>query len=317
MDAAIKTNGSETSNAKGPLVLPHPTDKSRLAAWNGTAFDLGDRLARVLAYDVAASGWTDELTRLHEETGGSDHFIDVASRIHAMEEVVRCTTARRSTILEIGCSSGFLLRDLIARLPGHRVVGSDYTRGTLESVGRRLPNVPLIQFDLTRCPLPDCFADVVILLNVLEHIDDHEAAAAQLFRIMRPGGATIIEVPAGASLYDIYDRVLMHHRRYDLPDLIRLLERSGFIIERRSHLGFFLFPGFYLSKRLNQVRYPAGAYIDEQTIVSKMIVATRKRSRVLGLVLAVERMLRRYIPYPRGIRCLVTCRKPGAASGAA
>ena len=137
------------------------------------------------------------------------------------------------------------------------VIGADYTRGTLDTLAPKVPGVPLLQFDLTQCPLPDCFADVVILLNVLEHIDDHEAAAAQLFRIMRPGGAVIIEVPAGSSLYDVYDRVLMHHRRYDLPDLVDLLERSGFIIERRSHLGFFLFPGFYLSKRLNQFRYPA------------------------------------------------------------
>jgi len=33
---------------------------------------------------------------------------------------------------------------------------------------------------------------------------------------LKPGGSAIIEVPAASSLYDIYDRVLMHRRRYDM-----------------------------------------------------------------------------------------------------
>ena len=142
-----------------------------------------------------------------------------------------------------------------------------------------MPGIPLIQFDLTRCPLPDNFADVVVLLNVLEHIGDHEAAVRHLFRITRPGGAVIIELPAGSSLFDVYDRVLMHHRRYDMPDLVGLLQRAGFVIERKSHLGFFLYPAFYLSKRLNQRRYPEGAAVNEQEIVAGMIAATKNRAR--------------------------------------
>jgi SAM-dependent methyltransferase len=295
---------------EGALSFPHPTDPLRTVAWNGAAFDVDGHAVRVLAYDVSASGWTDQLTHLLQEVAGSDHFIDVASRMHAVDEVTRCAGGRPSTILEIGCSSGFLLRELVARLPRSAILGSDYTRGTLEALAPRMSGIPLIQFDLTRCPLPDEVVDVAVLLNVLEHIGDHGTAVAQLFRIIRPGGAVVIEVPAGSSLFDVYDRLMMHQRRYDMPDLICLLCGAGFIIERRSHLGFFLYPLFYLTKRLNQFRHPERAAVNKEALVRGMIAVTRKSSPIMSLVMGLERILRSFVYLPRGVRCLVTCRKP-------
>lgn len=294
------------------LSLPDPADLTRAAVWNGEEFLMDGRRERVLSYDVAPSGWSDELTQLHEETGGSDHFIDVASREHAVAEIARCIRHDQSRIVEIGSSSGFLLADISRRLPQQFLIGTDYTGGTLRALAPRAPGIPLIQFDLTRCPLPDDFADIFVLLNVLEHIDDHESAIRHLFRVTRPGGAVIIEVPAGSSLFDIYDRVLMHRRRYDMANLIATLEQAGFTIDRQSHLGFFLYPAFYLSKRLNQMRYPKGAAVKEQQIVVNMIAATKKSSPLLGSIMKVERALRPHVYYPFGIRCLVTCRKPSA-----
>lgn len=296
--------------ANEPFRLPHPTDLSGTVTWNNGAFECDGSRVRVLAYDVSPSGWTDELTHLHEVTGGSDHFIDVASREHACAEVMRFMTNPGSAVLEVGCSSGFLLRELIARLPGRRVLGADYTRETLETLSKQLPDVPLIQFDLTRCPLPSNSVDVIVLLNVLEHIDDHETAVAQLFRIVRPGGAVIVEVPAGPSLFDVYDRVLMHHRRYAMRGLTKLVERHGFIVERRSHLGFFLYPAFCIAKRLNQMWYPVEGAADEQRLVGGMIKATRRSSALMNVVMRCEQVLRSHVYLPFGVRCLVTCCKP-------
>jgi SAM-dependent methyltransferase len=292
------------------LALPHPRDAGRAVVWDGAAFEVDGKAMRVLQYDVSASGWTDELTRLHEETSGSDHFMDVASRAHALSEVMRCTAGAPALVLEVGCSSGFLLREMLARMPQHRFLGADYTRGTLENLGKELPHVPLVQFDLTRCPLPTASIDVVVLLNVLEHIADHEAALAHLYRIIRPGGSIVLEVPASASLFDIYDRALMHHRRYDMRPLVNLIERAGFVVERRSHLGFFVFPVFSLAKRLNQIRYRNHGDVDAKHVVSHMIATSRRSNTLMNTVMDLERLLRRYVYLPWGIRCLVTGGKP-------
>lgn len=205
-----------------------------------------------------------------------------------------------------------MLADIRRRFPRHLLIGADYTAGTLRALARRMAGIPLIQFDLTSCPLPDNSADVVVLLNVLEHIGDHEAAVRHLFRMTRPGGAVVIELPAGSSLFDIYDRVLMHHRRYDMLGLVGLLRRAGFVIERKSHLGFFLYPAFYLSKWLNQRRYPEGAAVNEQKIVAGMIASTKNASLLMGLVMRFEEALRPYVYFPVGVRCLVTVRKPAS-----
>jgi hypothetical protein len=104
----------------------------------------------------------------------------------------------------------------------------------------------------------------------------------------------------------------MHRRRYAMSQLVKLLERCGFTIERRSHLGFILYPAFYLAKRLNQFRYPAGMTVDEQQIVADMIRATRSTSPAMNLVMAVEQILRPALYFPFGIRCLVTGRRQSA-----
>jgi SAM-dependent methyltransferase len=292
------------------IILPSPNsaNAAEQAAWTGQAFVLGTATKRILSYPVRESGWNDDIARFHRQEAASDHFIDIASRAHAMKEVKRSIAQTPSVILEIGCAAGHFLRELLQQLPEHIIIGSDYTLDTLQEVGSSIPSVPLLRFDLSQCPLPDDFADVVVLLNVLEHIEDDESAVAHLFRILRPGGIAIIEVPAKAALFDIYDRALMHFRRYDMHWLTRLLRKAGFTIESRSHLGFFLFPAFYLSKRLNQLRHPARADVDEMRTVSRMI-STTQSSSLMRYVMAAESALRQHVYLPVGIRCLVTCRK--------
>jgi len=294
------------------LVFPAPTG-SGVVHWSGEKFllDEGKRQVRVLSYGVDKSGWTDELTHLHEDAAGGDYFIDVASRTHALREIERSIEKIPSTILEVGCSSGFLLRDLVANFPRHTVVGADYTLDTLNALAPRFPGVPLLRFDLSRCPLPDAFADVVVLLNVLEHIEDDRSALAHLYRITAPGGHVIIELPAGPRLFDVYDRALMHFRRYEMLKLVELCQGAGFAIERRSHLGIFLYPLFYLTKRMNQFRFRNVDGPGAQAAVAKMINTTSKSPPLMNRIMRAEAAVREHVYLPFGIRCLVTCRKPG------
>jgi SAM-dependent methyltransferase len=285
-----------------------PPAGAATARWTGTAFTVGHESRRILAYGSAPSGWTDHLTDLHEATAGADHFIDVASRAHAVSEVIRVASRPDAVVLEVGISSGFLLNEMIARLPRARFIGADYTLGTLERAAQRLPqNIPLLQFDLTECPLPTASVDAVVLLNVLEHIEHDTTALAQVHRILKPRGAVIIEVPAGEKLYDQYDQALLHWRRYEMSTLIRRVTDAGFHIERRSHLGFFLYPGFYAAKKFGRAQETPGEALD--TRVSRSISWSRRLGVVASASLAFEARVRSFAYLPFGIRCLVTGRK--------
>lgn len=257
--------------------------------------------------DLADSGWTDELTELHEAEAGSDHYIDIASRGCALRWV-RNWVPLDALILDIGCSSGHMLRLLREELPHARLVGADYVSGPLTKLRRELPTAPLMQFDLTACPLKDACADAIIALNVLEHIPDDGKAIDEIFRILRPSGKAIIEVPAGPGLYDIYDRQLLHHRRYRMANLISQFERSGFQIVERSHLGFFLYPAFWLVKKWNRRYLAASGEEQRRRVVAS--IRTARRSGLMTTVMEYEATLRSRLPFPFGIRCLLVAEKP-------
>jgi SAM-dependent methyltransferase len=278
------------------------------AIWTGAQFLVSGECVRVLSFGAAASGWTEALTALHEVAAGREHFIDVASRAHALAQVKRAGRASSPVVLEVGCSSGYFLEELRAGMPQARIIGADYTLGTLHRLGRRLPDIPLLHFDLTQCPLPDQCIDVVVLLNVLEHIEDDAAAVAQVCRILRQGGSAIIEVPAGSHLYDSYDRGLMHFRRYDMIDLEAKLRAAGLTPTRRSHLGFTLFPAFWLTKKLSRLRGTNAIAPPQRDVVNAINLS--KRAGILGHgLMRFEAALRSRFYLPLGVRCLVTAQR--------
>ncbi len=294
---------------KLPFTLPPVTLGGTIPIWEGSGFRIGGQKTSVLEYSSNLCGWTDELTTLHEESAGSNHFIDCASRHYVLEQLLKYMKGLSSVVLEVGCSSGFMLRLIREYLPDAVVMGSDVICGALKQLASCMPEVPLFQFDLANCPLPDNCVDVVILLNVLEHIDDDKAAVQQIYRILKPGGIAIIEVPAGPHLYDIYDKMLLHRRRYTLSGLLDLVHKTGFDVLKQSHLGFFVYPGFSMIKRKNKhLSLSDDSAIQE--IVEKDIKNTGD-SRLLKFLMQIELLLGRWISYPFGIRCLVTCTKAG------
>ncbi|HUS07037.1 MAG TPA: methyltransferase domain-containing protein [Bryobacteraceae bacterium] len=290
------------------MTFPAPPGFAETPVWNGHHFQLGGKTFSVLAYETGTSNWSDELTQLHEDLSGEHHYIDVASREHTIGTLQRHLRVPSPVIMDIGCSSGFMLRDLRKRMPGAQLVGADYVARPLEKLSLALPDVPFLQFNLVTCPLPGNSADAVILLNVLEHIEDDFTAMQQTFRILKPGGIAVIELPAGPHLYDVYDKQLMHFRRYRMRGLLSSLRGTGFDILEKSHLGFFLYPAFAAVKLRNR-RYLSDSEQRRREIVAADIQRS-KSSPLLGAVMRLEGRLRRYVLYPFGIRCLVTCRKP-------
>ena len=211
-------------------------------------------------------------------------------------------------ILDIGCSSGFLIEKIKEALPNSFVIGTDVVMGPLANLAGTNPEIPLLHFDLTRCPLPDNSVDAVVLLNVLEHIENDALAIRQLYRILKPGGVAVIEVPAGPELYDIYDELLMHYRRYRLRDLRKLFLKEKFLILKQSHLGFFLYPGFFLVKQLRRLKRSKITEENISSMVSQSITQTGDNP-LFHALMKLELKLGAWLSYPFGIRCLITCKK--------
>jgi SAM-dependent methyltransferase len=276
--------------------------------WTGRGFVIGGRTFKVLCYDQSQSHWSDELTRLHEEECGSHHPIDIASRQRAVRSVLRWSVVPEPVVLDVGCSSGFLLEALRESLPRARILGADYIPELLERLAARLTDIPILQFDLRHCPLPDRSLDAVTCLNVLEHIDEDSKALRHIHRVLRPGGLAHVEVPAGPNLYDIYDEHLMHHRRYRLKDLRALAIAAGFKILEATHLGVLVYPAFAYVKRRNRALLRLTP--DEKKRIIAGQIRSTGSSPFLDLALKIESTLGNWVSFPIGIRCVLVLRKP-------
>ena len=142
---------------------------------------------------------------------------------------------------------------------------------------------------------------------MLEHIEDDAKAAREIARILKPGGAAVIELPAGPRLYDVYDKALMHFRRYTLRGARALLEGAGLHVTHASHLGVFVFPAFAAVKLSNKRHL--GASEEEQRRIVRGNIASTRSSLAMKLLMRAETRLGRHVRYPVGIRCVLTAIK--------
>lgn len=288
-----------------PFELPPPFGQDINPIWDGNNFILEGFKTPVLEYSENFEGWSDDLTALHEDAVGDSHPIDLASRYGAIQKLLDINTKNGLLILEIGCSSGFLIKDLVESLPDATIVGADVVKAPLYNLAREFPGIPLIRFDLLNCPLPSGIFDAIVMLNVLEHIEDDVLALKNAYALLKPGGALIIEVPAGPFLYDAYDVELHHFRRYSLADLDKKLKSVGFNVQQKSHLGFLLFPAFALVKLKNKL------FPNKKSISTVSAQASKTSNNpLLSYALGFELKYFSKMQLPFGIRAVALAKRP-------
>lgn len=91
--------------------------------------------------------------------------------------------------------------------------------------------------EVTSLPFGGGTFDLVCALNIIEHVDDDDAALSELSRVMTSGGALLISMPLHASLWTSFDDFVGHKRRYDPPRLLSKLAQHHFLVERSAVFG--------------------------------------------------------------------------------
>ena len=118
-----------------------------------------------------------------------------------------------------------------------------YTTADLES--------PLadIKFDIQQIPLPDNVYDMIICNHVLEHVEDDHRALRELYRILKPGGLAILQVPMvmekketyeDPSITDPNERLKHFHQKDHFriygTDFPKRVQTAGFKITENNYL---------------------------------------------------------------------------------
>jgi SAM-dependent methyltransferase len=103
-------------------------------------------------------------------------------------------------------------------------------------------------------PIPSGWADVVLLLDVVEHLDDDVAGLRGARRFLREGGVLVVTVPAYQWLWSGHDVALGHRRRYVAAELRRLVEGAGYRVERLTYFNTVLFPAIAWTRLYKRLR---------------------------------------------------------------
>jgi ubiquinone/menaquinone biosynthesis C-methylase UbiE len=94
-------------------------------------------------------------------------------------------------VLDVGCGTGNLTQALLARLsPAGRVTAIDFAPAMIKAGRRKVRDarVEWLVAEARRLPLPDASCDRAFCYSVWPHIDNRKAVAAELGRVLRPGG---------------------------------------------------------------------------------------------------------------------------------
>lgn len=142
-------------------------------------------------------------------------------------------------ILEVGCGTGSNL-EMLKRYGTVDAIEPDEparalatSRSGIAVKGGLLPD---------GVELEDGAYDLIVLLDVLEHIPDDHGTLTALRAKLAPGGRLLVTVPATPWLWSAHDAAHHHHRRYTGKSLTRVFEGAGFQIRYRSHFNTLLFP---------------------------------------------------------------------------
>lgn len=168
--------------------------------------------------------------------------------------LLRKAAAGRSglQLLDCGCGTGRNL-ELLAEFG--RPFGFDLTEVGL-AIGRDAGRARLARANIAAIPFADSTFDIVTTFDVLYSLPEpvEHAAVREMFRVLKPGGAMVVNVAAMESLRGNHSVLSRELRRYSHRSLSRLLMEAHFSIERITYTNATILPAVMAARALQRRR---------------------------------------------------------------
>lgn len=151
--------------------------------------------------------------------------------------------------------------------------------------------------------------DVVFLLDVLEHISDHEKVLQQIYKSMRPGGLLFVTTPALKFFWTYNDELAHHQRRYSRQDFRNLSQQVNFEILRTEYFMFLLSPALLLSRMLFQPPKSATPEQLRNHLVQTHSIPAKPINRLLTKLFSIEAAVINAVNFPWGTSILAVFKR--------
>lgn len=235
-----------------------------------------------------------EFSQNYEELYRTHWWFRARERI--LVEVIRNVgLPTRAKILDVGCGNGLFFGslDMFGEVCG---IETDRSLVPAQSPYRdRIFHWPLgaMEYATQRY-------DMITALDVIEHIENDQAAIDDMWGMLEPGGTLVITVPAFMMLWDRHDEINRHYRRYTRTSLRALLVNRGKLLKLCYMFHSLVVPKFAIAM-LNSVR---GAAVAQHTVPSVWI------NRTMQTAMWIEHLVLGPLRLPFGTSLLAVVQKP-------
>ena len=262
-------------------------------------------------YDSRGHDRLAAMQRDHFWYRGRHRFLLHAVRKWAMPPFPHDSSPR---VIDLGGGCGGWVRYLAEASPwlAPELALGDSSAHALEMAAESLPPSTLrFQTDVLDLQWTDRW-DCAFLLDVLEHIPDHEGALREIRRAVAPGGLLFVTVPALKAFWSYVDDVGHHQRRYHVDDFAALANSTGWELLDCRYFMFFLSPLLWLRRSMQ------GRGVGQLTCDQRM-EAAQKGDEVpfwpinqgLSAVFGCETPLGHLVRFPWGTSILAVMRRRG------
>jgi len=135
--------------------------------------------------------------------------------------------------LDLGAGDGYFAECLVQGLPAIAQMTCfdiGYQAAWLQANKQR----PRLAFTAQN---PDGVHDLIVLLDVLEHVDDSRATLVDaVLSLLKPGGLALISAPAWQALFSSHDILLGHKRRFAPAELRSLVQEARLVVVEHGQL---------------------------------------------------------------------------------
>lgn len=155
-----------------------------------------------------------------------------------MTRIAGLLEGRGGDLLDAGCGTGQMIRYLRDSRPGDfALTGLDRSAAIIEEARRAIDDdesVRLVVARIEQMPFPADSFDVVLAMGSLEYVASLEQALAEIGRVTRAGGLTVVTMQNPRSPYRLWDaivwsRVRRHRSGVESP-IVRRLDRRQLLL---------------------------------------------------------------------------------------